>query len=358
MTLTNGGNLGVGTIIPFSRLHVQDSDVNTGTIALGNNSFPGLIFSSASSGEYRFDNRASFGGFITFYPNGQGATLGSEAMRITSGRNVLIGTITNDAGRLQIQASGNGSLYGHSLLLNDSSVYKNAFLISHRDGETRLMSTWSGSGINSDITFWTTTSSGSQFERLRITSSGNFNFNYTNTAAAYIHINQATGQDGAILFQRNLINRFQQALSTPGDALLFYSYQIGTNAFRINLDGSASLAGALTQNASDKRLKNNIVNIPNALDKIKTLNGVTFNWENNIFKTKRTNDIGVIAQEVKEVLPEAVTLAPFDNDGEGNSKSGENYLTVYYEKIIPLLIEGIKEQQAQIEELKTLIAAK
>jgi hypothetical protein len=59
---------------------------------------------------------------------------------------------------------------------------------------------------------------------------------------------------------------------------------------------------------------------------------------------------------VQEILPDAVALAPFDTDHvNGGSLSGENYLTVYYEKLIPLLIEGIKEQQSQIEELKNLI---
>ena len=63
--------------------------------------------------------------------------------------------------------------------------------------------------------------------------------------------------------------------------------------------------------------------------------------------------MGVIAQEIQEVLPEAIAIAPFDRDENGNSKSGENYLTVHYEKIVPLLIEAIKEQQAQINELKS-----
>ena len=58
---------------------------------------------------------------------------------------------------------------------------------------------------------------------------------------------------------------------------------------------------------------------------------------------------------MEKVLPEAVKLAPFDNDGKDNSISGENYLTVQYEKIIPLLIECIKEQQVQINELKNKI---
>ena len=70
-----------------------------------------------------------------------------------------------------------------------------------------------------------------------------------------------------------------------------------------------------------------------------------------------TNDheqIGVIAQEVEAVLPQAVTLAPFDTyyiEGIQMSKSGENYKTVQYDKIIPLLIEAMKEQNVVIEDL-------
>jgi hypothetical protein len=193
-------------------------------------------------------------------------------------------------------------------------------------------------------------------ERLRISSAGNLNFNTAGSGAAYMQINQATGQDGGILWLRNNSTKYQQALDNS-DNMVFYSYAISNNAYKINSNGSATLYGALTQNASDKRLKNNITNIPNALDKIKTLNGVTFNWENNIFKTERTNDIGVIAQEVQSVLPDAVTLAPFDLDDKGNSKSGENYLTVYYEKLIPLLIEGIKELKAENDTLKERLTA-
>jgi hypothetical protein len=108
--------------------------------------------------------------------------------------------------------------------------------------------------------------------------------------------------------------------------------------------------------ASDKRLKHNIQVIDNAIDKVMKLTGMTYQW--NTIGSKHgwtpdteTREAGVFAQEVQEVLPEAVKLAPFDNN-MGVSKSGENFLTVKYEKIVPLLIEAIKEQQKQIEELQ------
>jgi hypothetical protein len=123
--------------------------------------------------------------------------------------------------------------------------------------------------------------------------------------------------------------------------------------------GAATFVGDVTANTSDRRLKENIENIPDAIDKVKSLNGVTFDWKDNLeeihYTRQRIHDVGVIAQEVQAVLPDAVRPAPFDTDEEGNSRSGENYLTVQYEKIVPLLIEAVKEQQNQIEELKLLI---
>jgi len=108
--------------------------------------------------------------------------------------------------------------------------------------------------------------------------------------------------------------------------------------------------------ASDKRLKENIEVIENALDKIMKLTGMTYTW-NSVgnqygWQPGTEREAGVFAQDVQAVLPEAVRLAPFDNDG-GKSKSGENFLTVKYEKLVPLLIQAIKEQQKQIDELKS-----
>ena len=111
--------------------------------------------------------------------------------------------------------------------------------------------------------------------------------------------------------------------------------------------------------ASDKRLKHNIQPIENALSKVKSLTGMTYQW-NEVGKQygwepdTEIREVGVFAQDVQAVLPEAVRPAPFDHE-LGKSKSGENFLTVKYEKMVPLLIEAIKEQQTQIESQKSEI---
>jgi hypothetical protein len=126
--------------------------------------------------------------------------------------------------------------------------------------------------------------------------------------------------------------------------------------------GAFSAIGNIIAHSSDKRLKTNFKNIENPIEKVKLLNGLTFDWIDDAEKLGFTtdtkyNDAGVIAQEVQEVLPQAVKPAPFDRIwnpdlAKYESKSGNEYLTVQYEKIVPLLIEAIKEQQKQIEELK------
>jgi hypothetical protein len=127
------------------------------------------------------------------------------------------------------------------------------------------------------------------------------------------------------------------------------------------LNGSTwNVTGDVVAYASDKRLKENIKTIPNAIEKVSALSGVTFDWNTTSEKAgfvpkRKYDEIGVLAQDVQNVLPQAVEYAPFDRNDDGTSKSGENYLTVKYEKIVPLLIEAVKEQQAQIESQKSEI---
>ena len=140
---------------------------------------------------------------------------------------------------------------------------------------------------------------------------------------------------------------------------------------RLERTGALHINGSLTQNASDERMKENITLIPNALDKVTQLRGVSFTWKEieNSPHEAGTEDIGVIAQDVEVVLPLIVKPAPFDTytntTDEGDeetkettevvSRSGKNYKTVEYEKLVPLLIESVKELKTELDAAKARI---
>ena len=131
---------------------------------------------------------------------------------------------------------------------------------------------------------------------------------------------------------------------------------LGVNVAPNGTDGRIDASNDVVAFSSDKRLKQNIRFIENPLEKVSQLSGFTYNWNEKANKEAGydmdKDYVGVFAQDVEKVQPEAVKIAPFDNDGTDNSKSGENYLTVQYEKLVPLLIESIKELKKEIEELK------
>jgi hypothetical protein len=134
----------------------------------------------------------------------------------------------------------------------------------------------------------------------------------------------------------------------------YLEVQRADNANFVAVGGGITATGNITAYYSDRRLKNILGNIDNPLDKIQKLNGVYYE-ENELAKSfgydSDCKQVGLIAQEVEEVLPEIIHLAPFDDD-KGVSISGENYMTVQYDRVIPLLVESIKELKKEIEELK------
>ena len=118
--------------------------------------------------------------------------------------------------------------------------------------------------------------------------------------------------------------------------------------------------GNITAYSSDRRLKKNITPIEEPIKKVQQIGGYTFDWDEELcekyeFIPGQIHEHGVIAQEIQKIIPDAVTRAPFDIGKDGVSKTGENYLTVRYDRIVPLLIEAIKDQQTQIDELKELV---
>ena len=122
---------------------------------------------------------------------------------------------------------------------------------------------------------------------------------------------------------------------------------IGTDNpnYKLHVNGSVAGVGPY-DNLSDIRYKTNIRQISDAFEKVEALHAVTFDWKQAEYPDINFDDarqVGLIAQEVRKVLPEAVT-----EDSNG-------YLSVAYSSLIPLLIEGMKEQQKQIDELKKLV---
>jgi hypothetical protein len=124
-------------------------------------------------------------------------------------------------------------------------------------------------------------------------------------------------------------------------------------------NGEITATGNITAYASDRRLKTNITPITNALDKVMQINGVEFDWVDNIeelgFQPQTMHETGVIAQEIQAVIPDAVKTAPFNKNATDIAGFDSDYLTVDKEKIVPLLIEAIKEQQAHINRLEEKI---
>jgi len=324
------GNVGIGTASPNAKLDVKNDD------GVGNGLHVVADFNRSAGTDAQlilgyYANGTSVTGPVVYAANSKPllfAAGGTERMRITSGGNVGIGIDSPQAQfclKNQIANSGTPLSY--------STAQQNVLNGYYTTGEspnryTRyfdIACVGDGDGTNGggNIRFLTNPiANDTAIERMRITSGGRVTIkNKPNSGLGYdVLISVGTGADGDVGYQ---------TLS-----------QLNTN-----------LAGA-----SDIRFKKNIEIIPNAIEKIKTINGYTFDWdsenEDYNYSEKEGRDAGVIAQEIQKVLPEVVQIATVDRNEEGKSTSGKNYLSVDYKKIIPLLIQGIKEQETSIQELK------
>ena len=109
---------------------------------------------------------------------------------------------------------------------------------------------------------------------------------------------------------------------------------VGTTVPSTTLQVSGTITCTDINSTSDIKLKENIHQIKDPLNKVMQINGVGFRW-----KDTKEDAIGVIAQDIEEVLPELV-------------KENDHHKSVNYNGLIGVLIEAVKEQQRQILELK------
>ena len=136
--------------------------------------------------------------------------------------------------------------------------------------------------------------------------------------------------------QWNYVSNLTQGLGASLNVLGNNSFSFQQNSVEnAVMDSNGNMTAQNFFSVSDKRFKTNIVTLSNAGDLLKQIRGVRFDWSRD-----GTHDVGVIAQEVFDVIPEAIV------------STNSSMLSVAYNKIIPLLIETIKDLQLRVEALE------
>jgi hypothetical protein len=310
MTITPSGNVGIGVTSPSGKLDVRTS-VNTSTIYLGTTatsqvadsgpqiSFNGYLAGDPSNnyphaairGAARSSTTNTNGGVLLFYTSEDSLAF-TEKMRITSEGNVGIGTLTPDE-RLTVGA-GNGISIRTAGSGNFGSLKFGTNVSAYYDSWAGIDSYSEDVGANvANLRFYT--SYGARGERMRITGGGNF-YVYSMAASA------------------------------------------GTNAVKFNTS-----TGQVTYDTSSSRYKDNIRDSIYGLNTIMQLKSKTFEY-----KEDSRTDIGLIAEEVYEVIPELVGL---DKEGLPNSVSYDRFVSVLV-KAVQELSAKVDAQAAEINELK------
>ncbi len=332
VTILNTGNVGIGTTTPTYKLQTHTADSTT----LQN----GLNITNGANTDYtvRIKQGETWVGpttstAVVFQTNNS-----TEAARITGAGLVGIGT-TSPVERLTVANTGTSDIL---------SVYRTQSSASNLSGIIFAQQNASGTKINytgiysrivsstagaesGDISFYTY-NAGSNAQRAAITYVGTF---YVGSAI----------DSGAISTYVAGYNGF--AAQVSNNAYFTYSglNASGTRTFAITGAGTLTVSADVVAygTPSDIRYKHDIHQLTNALDTVQKLRGVTFKWKEDTDSYKMTNisdDIGFIAQEVREVLP---TIVRENEDGK---------LSLRDRAIIPLLVEAIKELKAEIDTLK------
>jgi len=328
MTILSGGNVGIGTTSPAEKLAVAGNIRVTG---VGNALNLDTLGSAGTNGikvqnNYEtvvYTGRGSAGFAVIGNANirlgfGAAATTSNADLLINSSGLVGIGTVSPvdklhvSSGMIRVEGVGCG------IRMPDTSG--NPLLALTTDQNTfagcNIVNGW-GNSSNTGVGVGTTRSDGTAFQvRTGITLSSG--------------IATSSGTQRLIVYGN-------------GGTKITKSLGVGANASATTgrIDASNDI---VAYSSSDIRLKDNIKSIDKALDKVNKIQGIEFDWiEKEEVHGNSGHDVGVIAQEIEKVLPEVVDTR--DN----------GYKAVKYEKLVPLLIEAIKDLSKQVDGLKRLI---
>ena len=329
--------VGIGTTSPQRKLHVSTGDTNIAA-RFENTTSNGSVAEFISSGDSRtltiqtdhiYSNGSLFfglGNYTNTYRAGthifQEDTGNTEVMRIT-GNNIGIGTSSPSA---KLDVVGDMTINGNI------TMQSGHYITAHNESSYQKYDMYGGNG-----SYCIGMKSGNSYGGLNNDWAMTFTFN-DDADRGFLWRDTAHGTGSGAM-----------ALTTNGKLSVAHSARIGYGetesvipgaTYALDVSGSiGATADVVAYVSSDKRLKDNIKNIANPLEKLEKLNGVEFDW-NDKQDLYKGHDIGVIAQEVEEVLPEIVETR---EDG---------HKAVKYDRMVALLIEAIKEQQKQIDELR------
>jgi len=391
LNVLENGNVGIGTASPGQKLVVQEA--GDAFIQVRNNTAGQNLFLGALSGEARINNDNATP--LTMWVNG------SERMRITSAGNVGIGTasplarleitsnspasaevqrwsynVANPDFSLRLRQDVSSGLVKHVFdVVNDATTYSNNLVLTNGNvgigttGAINAASGWTNFVVNGSdrgligvksnevdfgamygstasnafvIQAYGTSNAGSMAfltastERMRITSGG---------IVAVGKQDGTFGNDGHALFPNGQVSHV-----VSNDAILFLNRKGSDGIIQYfykdsGIVGSIAVTAVLTtyNTTSDYRLKEDLQEF-NGLEKVQAIKVYDYKW-----KSEESRMNGVLAHELAEVLPYAVTGEKDEQDEKGNDKMQG----VDYSKIVPVLIKAIQELKAEIDSLKT-----
>ena len=354
MTLNYDGRLGIGLnhISPACLVHIYETNAQNDGLGLLQveqaNTTSGGSQTNASITAKNYHGTSQF---MQWEENG--LRLGSR-ITTNSGAGDLYFTTGNDNVKLTVPDSGAVTFNSNEIRINNSATYN-------------ITSGSSGSVIRGAAVRFLKM----QDHRTPLYNSmthGHMAFGFTSYAlnnsspwADIIYLNSYTDSSGGSP------NAIVVSRSASNCKVVRYSWS-NSSSTAINNGTQYALAGSTS---SDQRLKENVVNITNGLDTIKALRPVTFNWTDEFLQAglskneteieadkngtliapeTKVENVGLIAQEVEEVLPTII----HENE---ISFGGTDYKTIHYDKLVPHLIAAIKEQDVVIQDLKSRIEA-
>ena len=335
-------SVGIGISAPHAKLEVNglgDNNVDikvNGRIQTGGSTGLGGVWLASDYSGFVGNNAGNIG----FWTAGSGWN--AFQINKTTG-NIGIGT-NNPTGRLQL--NGGNTVSRFNQWTNDTFLTMNDSVGIALLGSTAGIP-FVGSQSNTDFTIRAANS-----EKVRVTTAGNVGIGTTNPMAKLHIVEPSNGGDTLILdspdkpnieFAYNGAKNYTITYAPSADSTFRDGINIGggTNKSILNIstrNGGTVLVNGNSVQTSDLRLKKNISSIGQTLGKLLLLNGVLYNWKTE--QDGSAKHAGVIAQEVEKVFPELVST---DSTG---------IKSVDYNGMVAPLIESIKEQQAQINELK------